>query len=66
MSRSASDLIARLNSRTIYADIVVQKKNAEEGRLLRPSYINDFSAGILANYVKGSVNNKYEKLIPIV
>jgi hypothetical protein len=61
MNRSASDLIARLNSRTIYADIVVQKKNTEEGRLLRPTYINDYSAGILANYAEGSTETTVQE-----
>ncbi len=51
MNRSASDLIGRLNAKTIFADIVVQKKNVEEGRQLRVNYITDKSASILTTGV---------------
>ncbi len=47
MNRSASDLIARRNAKTIFADIVTQKKNVEEGGQLRVNYITDNTSGIL-------------------
>jgi hypothetical protein len=62
MNRSASDLIARRNAKTIFADIVVQKKNVEEGRQLRLTYINNYSAGILPNYEIGSVDTTQAEL----
>ena len=55
MNRSASTRIERLNNRTIFADIVVQKKNVKDGRLLRPIYVTDYSAGVLTEYATGAV-----------
>lgn len=55
MNKSASTRIERLNNRTIFADIAVQKKNVKDGRLLRPIYVTDHTAGILTEIDVGAV-----------
>lgn len=55
MNKSASTRIERLNNRTIFADIAVQKKNVKDGHLLRPIYVTDHTAGVLAEIDVGAV-----------